>query len=152
MIYTSKILKCYIDLRLKRIKKDSKIQLPDPGNYNITTLEGNYIDFTVLEFSNENETALADDGISAEQTCGNNKFIGAIQDIGYGYSSAIAIIVSILVIFFITFLGIGYCIIYEIKNRNKKDGFFAHVEEKKVDSTNPNTSVTANPIAGTIPK
>ena len=151
-LYTSKMLKCYIDLRLKRIKKDSKIQLPDPGNYNITTLEGNYIDFTVLEFSNENETALADDGISAEQTCGNNKFIGAIQDIGYGYSSAIAIIVSILVIFFITFLGIGYCIIYEIKNRNKKDGFFAHVEEKKVDSTNPNTSVTANPIAGTIPK
>ena len=151
-LYTSNMLKCYLDLRLKRIKKDSKIQLPDPGNYNITTLEGNYIDFTILEFSNENETGLADDGILAEQTCGNNMFIGAIQDIGYGYGSAIAIIVSILVIFFVTFLGIGYCVIYEIKNRNKKGGFFAHVEEKKVNNTSVNTSVTAQPIGGTNPK
>ena len=144
-LYTSNMLKCYIDLRLKRIKKESKIKLPQPGNYNITTTEGNYINFTILEFSNENETAFEDEGIFSEQACGNNMFIGAIQDIGYEYSSAIAIIVSILVIFFVAFLGIGYCIIYEINIRNKKGDYFAHTEEKKVNTNN--TSVTANPIA-----
>ena len=147
-LYTSNMLKCYLDLRLKKIKKNSRIKLPEPGKYNITTSEGNYIDFTILEFSNENETNLADEGIFSEQTCGNYKLVGAIQDIGYGYSSAIAIIISILVIFFVSFLGIGYCIIYEINNRNKKGQYHAHTDEKKLDTT----GASVNPITGTLPK
>ncbi len=147
-LYTSNLLKCYLDLRLKKIKKNSRIKLPEPGKYNITTSEGNYIDFTILEFSNENETNLADEGIFSEQTCGNYKLVGAIQDIGYGYSSAIAIIISILVIFFVSFLGIGYCIIYEINNRNKKGQYHAHTDEKKLDTT----GASVNPITGTLPK
>ena len=142
-LYTSKLLKCYLDLRLKKIKKGSKIQLPTPGNYNISTLEGNFINFTILNFTDDNQTGFADEGIIAEETCGNNMFVGAIQDIGYGYGSSIAIIVSIMAIFFIVFLAIGYCVIYEITHRGKKGKYYSHTEEK--DKKDMSTS--SNPIA-----
>lgn len=146
-LYTSKELKCYLDLRLKKIKEGQKIKLPIPGNYNISTLEGNYINFTVLNFTDDNETNFADEGIDAEETCGNNMFVGAIQDIGYGYGTAIAIIIIILLIVITVVIGIGFCIIYEITHRNKKKGFFSHVEEKR-EQTNKSASI--NPLS--IPK
>ena len=145
-LYTSNTLKCYLDLRLKRIKKGSQIKLPMPGNYNISTTEGNYINFTILNFNYENETEIADEGIFTYESCGNNMFVGAIQDIGYGYGSAIAIIVSIIIIFMVTFLGITYCVIFEITHRNKKGKYFAHTEEKK-----ENISASTNPITGGNP-
>ena len=149
-LYTSKMLKCYLDLRLKKIKKGSKIQLPTPGNYNISTLEGNFINFTIMKLNNDNQKDFADEGIIAEETCGNNMFVGAIQDIGYGYGSAIAIIVSIIAIFFIIFLAIGFCVIYEITHRNRKGKYFAHAEEKRNDKNDITTST--NPIATGPPK
>ena len=149
-LYTSKMLKCYLDLRLKRIKEGQKIKLPFPGNYNISTFEGNYINFTILNFTGDNETNFADEGILAEDNCGNNMFVGAIQDIGYGYGSAIAIIISIIVIFIVAFLGIGYCVIYEITHRNKKGKYFAHTEEKKEENKS-NVSASVNPINPTLP-
>ena len=149
-LYSSKELKCYLDLRLKKIKEGQKIRLPIPGNYNITTLEGNYINFTVLNFTDDNNTNFADDGIEAETTCGNNMFVGAIQDIGYGYGSAIAIIISILVIFIVAFLGIGYCVIFEITHRNRKGSYYSHTEEKR--DTRSDVSTSVNPINSTLPK
>ena len=146
-LYNSNTLKCYLDLRLKKIRKDSKIQLPQPGDYNISTVEGNYIKFSILHFSGDNNTNLDDEGITADETCGNNMFIGAIQDIGYSYGAAIAIIISILVVFSLAFLGIGFCVIFEIKHRNKKGKYFAHTEEKK-DEKNNNNSTTMSPISG----
>ena len=144
--YTSNALKCYLDLRLKRIKKGSQIKLPMAGNYNISTPEGNYINFTILNFTYENETDIADEGIFTYESCGNNIFVGAIQDIGYGYGSAIAIIISIIIIFLVTFLLIAYCVVFEITHRNKKGKYFAHTEEKK-----ENMSASTNPITGGNP-
>ena len=149
-VYTSNTLKCYLDLRLKKIKKNSKIQLPKPGNYNISTAEGNYINLTILHLSGDNNTNFDDKGIMADETCGNNMFIGAIQDIGYGYGTAIAIIVSIIAIFSIAFLGIGFCVIFEITHRNRKGKYFAHTEEKKDEKTS-NVSTSVSPIGGANP-
>jgi hypothetical protein len=93
-IYTSNLLKCYLDLRLKKIKKGTKIRIPLPGNYNITTQLGNFVNLTILHFTDENKTNFADEGIIADETCGNNMIVGAIQDIGYGYRTAINSIIA----------------------------------------------------------
>ena len=144
-LYTSNLLKCYLDLRLKKITKGTSIRIPLPGQYNISTVEGNYIDFTILPFTDGNQTDYADEGIIADETCGNNVIVGAIQDIGYGYKAAITIIVVFFVIFFIVVLGIGYCVIYEITHRNRKGKYFQHTEEKKQNESTTNQSMS--PIA-----
>ena len=144
-LYTSSLLKCYIDLRLKKIKKGTRIRIPLPGNYNISTFEGNYINFTVLALTDGNQTDFADEGIITDETCGNNMIVGAIQDIGYGYGTAITIIVLFFAVFFVVFLGIGYCVIYEITHRDKKGGYFAHTEERTNTST---TNQSVSPISG----
>ena len=115
-----------------------------PGNYNISAVEGNYINFTVLSLTDGNRTDFADEGIIADETCGNNMIIGAIQDIGYGYGTAITIIIIFFAVFFVVFLGIGYCVIYEIIHRNKKN-YFAHAEERRDTST---TNQSVSPISG----
>lgn len=141
-LYSSTLLKCFIDLNLKKIKKGTRIRLPFPGNYNISTLEGNYINFTVLNLTDGNNTDFADEGIIADETCGNNAVVGAIQNIGYNYASSIALIISFLVIFFGLLLIIMYCIVYEITHRNRKGIYFAHTEEKTNQSANLSTSVS----------
>ena len=140
-LYSSTLLKCFIDLNLKKIKKGTRIRLPLPANYNISTLEGNYINFTVMNLTDGNSTDFADEGIIADETCGNYAVVGAIQNIGYNYASSIALIISFLVIFFGMIFIIFYCIIYEITHRNRKGNYFAHIEEKK-DPTNLSTSVS----------
>ena len=140
-LYSSTLLKCFIDLNLKKIKKGTRIRLPFPGNYNISTLEGNYINFTVMNLTDGNSTDFADEGIIADETCGNNVVVGAIQNIGYNYASTIALIISFFVIFFGVLFLIMYCIVYEITHRNKKEGYFAHTEERK-DPTNISTSIS----------
>ena len=139
-LYTSNMLKCFLDLKLKRISEGSNIKLQNPGNYNITTLEGNFINFTIMDFSDDNETGIADEGIYTDQTCGRYKIVGAVQNIGYNHFSAVAIIISFLIILFVVLLGIGLCVTYEITHRDKKGKYFAHVEEKK-DKNNTNSSV-----------
>ena len=140
-LYTSNMLKCFLDLKLKKINEGSNIKLPQPGNYNITTLEGNFINFTIMDFSDDNKTGIEDEGIFTDQSCGRYKIIGAVQNIGYNYFSAIAIIISFLVILFVVLLGIGLCVTYEITHRDKKGKYFAHVEEKKDKNDNTNSSV-----------
>ena len=144
-LYTSNLLKCILDLRLRKVKKGSNIRLPLPGNYNISTSEGNYINFTVFNFKNENETDIADEGIIVEETCGNNVLVGAIQDIGYNYISTIVIIICIFVIFGAIIFFIGLCVTYEITHRNKKKGYFSHVEEKGNSVNNTTVSNITNP-------
>ena len=140
-LYSSTLLKCFMDLNLKKIKKGARIRLPISGNYNISTLEGNYINFTILNLTDGNSTDFADEGIVADETCGNNVIVGAVQNIGYNYASTIALIISFFVIFFGVLFLIMYCIVYEITHRNKKEGYFAHTEEKK-DPTNISTSIS----------
>ena len=130
-LYTSSLLKCYLDLRKRRISKGTRIRIPMPGNYNITTFEGNYINFTVLNFTDGNGTIYADDGIATDEACGNNKYVGAIQNIGYGYAASVAIIILILAIVILIFIGIMYCTVYEITNRNKRGKYFSHTDEKR---------------------
>ena len=134
-LYSSNLLKCVLDLRLKKIKKGTNIRLPLPGNYNISTSEGNYINFTVFNFKDENNTDIADEGIITEETCGNNVLVGAIQDIGYNYVSTIVIIVCMFIIFGVIVFFIGICVAYEITHRGRKGKYFAHVEEKNVNNT-----------------
>ena len=92
-----------------------------------------------MPFTDGNQTDYADEGIIADETCGNNVIVGAIQDIGYGYKAAITIIVVFFVIFFIIILGIGYCVIFEITHRNKKGKYFQHTEEKRQNDTSTTT-------------
>ena len=140
-LYSSNMLKCILDLRLKKINKGTNIRLPLPGNYNISTSEGNYINFTVFNFKSENETDLADEGIITEEKCGNNVLVGAIQNIGYNYISTICIIVCIFTIFGVIVFFIGLCVTYEITHRGiKGDKYHRHVEE----NVNPNETTMAN--------
>lgn len=149
-LYTSNLLKCYLDLRLKKISKGTKIKLPTPGKYNITTIEGNFIDLTVLNFSDGNNTDFGDEGIVTDETCGNNKFVGAVEDIGYNHVSAVVIIISMMVIFFVILLTVMFCIVYNITHRNRKGKYFVHVEEKRnvnnstLDQVNTNSSKIAH--------
>ena len=141
-LYSSTLLKCYMDLNLKKIKKGARIRLPISGNYNISTLEGNYINFTIMNLTDGNNTDFSDEGIIADETCGNNVIVGAVQNIGYNYASTIALIISFFVIFFGVLLIIMYCIVYEITHR-KKGPYYPHVEENK----NPvNASATISPV------
>ena len=153
-LYSSNLLKCIIDLRLKKIKKGTNIRLPLPGNYNISTSEGNYINFTVFNFKDENNTDIADEGIIVDETCGNNVLVGAIQDIGYNYTSTIIIIICIFVIFGVIILFITICVAYEITHRNKKGKYFAHVEENNKSVNNTTMAAIANQqnIVGGLPK
>ena len=147
-LYSYNLLKCFLNLRLYKMKKGSPIQLPDPGNYNISTIEGNFINFTVLHFTNENNTDIGDEGIITDESCGDNVIIGAIMDIGYSYLTALIIIIGITVGFSLIFLCVGFCIVYEIKNGNRKRGYFSHTEEKGGNkSTDDSTKNNINAIA-----
>ena len=147
-LYSSDMLKCFLDLNLKKIGKGTNIRLPLPGNYNISTAEGNYINFTVFNFIDENETEVADDGIITDQSCGHNVLVGMVQNIGYNYISAIIIIISFFITAGIIIFWVVTCITYEITHRNKKaGGYFSHVEEKhKEVNTTANTTTSPNDI------
>ena len=155
-LYSSDMLKCFLDLKLTKIKKGTNIRLPLPGNYNISTNEGNYINFTVFNFIDENETEIADEGIITDQACGNNVLVGVVQNIGYNYISAIIIIICFFVTVGIIFFCVVTCITYELTHRDKK-GLFPFVEEKPKDvnttanniSTNP-ANVTQNKTIGVV--
>ena len=129
-LYTSRLLKCYLDLRLRKISKGTKIRIPMPGNYNITTREGNYINLTILNFVDGNGSLYADEGIITDESCGNNKYVGAIQNIGYGYAAAITIIVLFIALVCMLYVCIMYCTCYELANITRK-GYYPHVDERK---------------------
>ena len=139
-LYTSDSLKCFFDLRLKKIKKGTNIRLPLPGNYNISTAEGNYINLTVFNFIDENDTEVPDDGIIVDKTCGNNVVVGAIQGIGYNYISAIILIICFCLILGTIVFFILVCIGYEITHRDRKGQYFSHVEEKSKEVNNTTTT------------
>ena len=146
-LYTSTSLKCFLNLNLYKIKKGTNIRLPLPGNYNISTKEGNYINFTMFNFISDNGTELADDGIITDQKCGNNKLIGAVQNIGYNYISALIIIISVFVIIGAVVFFIGACVAFEITHRNRKNEFFRQVDEKISSNKSPNpNNTTTSPV------
>lgn len=144
-LYTSNSLKCFLNLNLYKISKGYNIRLPLPGNYNISTNEGNYINFTMFNFIDDNGTELADDGIITDQKCGNNKLVGAVQNLGYNYISALIIIICTFVIFGIVVFLICACVAFEITHRNRKNEYFSQVDEKSNKGTNPNNT-TASPV------
>ena len=141
-LYSSDTLKCFLDLKLKKVSK-----LPLPGNYNISTSEGNYINFTVFNFIGENETEVADEGIITHKACGRNVLVGTVQNIGYDYVSAIIIIICFFITAGIIFVCVIFCITYQITHRNRKKGYFAQVEEKhKEVNVTANTTTSPNNI------
>ena len=146
-LYSSDSLKCFLDLKLKKVSKGTKIRLPLPGNYNISTSEGNYINFTVFNFIGENETEVADEGIITHKACGRNVLVGTVQNIGYDYVSAIIIIICFFITAGIIFVCVIFCITYQITHRNRKKGYFAQVEEKhKEVNVTANTTTSPNNI------
>ena len=46
-LYSADTLKSFLDLKLKKVSKGTNIRLPLPGNYNISTSEGNYFIFNL---------------------------------------------------------------------------------------------------------
>ena len=146
-LYSSDTLKCFLDLKLKKVSKGTNIRLPLPGNYNISTSEGNYINFTVFNFIGENETEVADEGIITHKACGRNVLVGTVQNIGYDYVSAIIIIICFFITAGIIFICVIFCITYQITHRNRKKGYFAQVEEKhKEVNVTANTTTSPNNI------
>ena len=146
-LYSSDSLKCFLDLKLKKVGKGTNIRLPLPGNYNISTSEGNYINFTVFNFIGENETEVADEGIITHKACGRNVLVGTVQNIGYDYVSAIIIIICFFITAGIIFVCVIFCITYQITHRNRKKGYFAQVEEKhKEVNVTANTTTSPNNI------
>ena len=146
-LYSSDSLKCFLDLKLKKVSKGTNIRLPLPGNYNISTSEGNYINFTVFNFIGENETEVADEGIVTHKACGRNVLVGTVQNIGYDYVSAIIIIICFFITAGIIFVCVIFCITYQITHRNRKKGYFAQVEEKhKEVNVTANTTTSPNNI------
>lgn len=84
---------------------------------------------------------IADDGIITDQTCGNNVLIGAVQNIGYNYISALVIIICFFVIFGVVFLCITGCVAYEITHKGRKGKYHPHVDENPANNT-----TTVNPV------
>ena len=143
-LYSSDTLKCFLDLKLKKVSKGTNIRLPLPGNYNISTSEGNYINFTVFNFIDENETEVADEGIITHKSCGRNVMVGTVQNMGYNYLSAIVIIICFFIIAGIIFVCVVFCIAYQITHIKTKEGYFPHVEEKHKE-VNITANTTTNP-------
>ena len=145
-LYTSESLRCFLDLRLKKLSKGTKIRLPLPGNYNISTDEGNYINFTIFNFIDENNTEVPDEGIIVEETCGHNVLVGAIQGIGYNHISAVIIIICAFVTIGVITVFIIACLTLEITTRTKQ-GYYPHVEENvKKDIKNDTSNVTKSDL------
>ena len=143
-LYRSNTLKCFLDLNLRKINKNAKIRLPPPGIYNISTNEGNYINLTVLSLGDNNEPDLYDEGIKAEEACGDYKVVGAIKNIGYNYSTTILIICTIFFCVIVIVTLISICITCEIKNRGKRK-FYPHTDEPTIGAQN--TSVNKSTIS-----
>ena len=143
-LYSSDTLKCFLDLKLKKVSKGTNIRLPLPGNYNISTSEGNYINFTVFNFIDENETEVADEGIITHKSCGRNVMVGTVQNMGYNYLSAIVIIICFFIVAGIIFVCVVFCIAYQITHIKTKEGYFPHVEEKHKE-VNITANTTTNP-------
>ena len=99
----------------------------------------------MFNFIDENETEIADDGIITDQTCGNNVLVGAVQNIGYNYASALIIIICFFITIGILFFCVVSCITYEITHRGKKGIYFPHVEEKHKDVNTTANTTTTNP-------
>ena len=143
-LYSSDTLKCFLDLKLKKVSKGTNIRLPLPGNYNISTSEGNYINFTVFNFIDENETEVADEGIITHKSCGRNVMVGTVQNMGFNYLSAIVIIICFFIVAGIIFVCVVFCIAYQITHIKTKEGYFPHVEEKHKE-VNITANTTTNP-------
>ena len=96
---------------------------------------------------------IADDGIIADQTCGNNVLIGAVQNIGYNYISALVIVICVFVIFGVVVLFITGCVAYEITHRGRKGPYYPHVEEKPAnkETTSVNPVITSQNPQSILP-
>jgi hypothetical protein len=132
-LYNSVTFKCMLDLRLKKISKGNNIILPSEMIKYLPNKEQNIVLFTV---NATNYSSVLDFQLPIEQSCGDLKLVGAIKDIGYSYTQVIIIIVCIAVGLFLCFLGVAFCITYEITHRGRKGQYYQHNEEI------PNTSVT----------
>ena len=141
-LYNSYTLKCYINLRLKKLGKGYKIELLNKTTSVIATNEGNQIVFDMSRMHYINQY------LYLQESCGDNIFIGALKDIGFTYLQVILIIIGILGFICIAVIFIGYVILYTIIHKNKKGKYFAHREETNNKTVGVGTN---NSYAGTTP-
>ena len=137
-LYNSYTLKCYINLRLKKLEKGYKIELLNKTTSVIATNEGNQIVFDMSRMHYINQY------LYLQESCGDNIFIGALKDIGFTYLQVILIIIGILGFISIVVIFIAYIILYAIIHKNRKGKYFAHREE-----TNNKTAGNTNSYTGT---
>ena len=134
-LYNSVTFKCMLDLRLKKISKGRNIILPSEMTQYLPNREQNIVLYTV---NATNFSSILDFQLPIAESCGDVKLVGAIKDIGYSYTQVIIIIVCGFVGIILCFLGVSFCIVYEITHRNRKGPYFKYTEEKAL----PNTSVS----------
>ena len=134
-LYNSYTLKCFINLRLQKLYKKTKIELLNKTTSIIATKEGNQIIFDT------NRIHYINSHLYTQESCGNNILIGALKDIGFSYLQVLLIIIGFSIFFAIVGILICYCILYLIIHKNKKGKYYAHREEvnKTIGITNPTT-------------
>ena len=138
-IYESSVLKCYFPLYKERLVKNTKISLPTNITYEINDSRGNKIIFIVDDYYYDYE----DFHIIVKETCGDFVFIGVLKKAGFSYFIIIIGYICIGSFILVIFLCFISYIKYKIKHRNRKGGYFAHIEEgensniksKKMDIT-----------------
>ena len=126
-LYNSYTLKCYIDLRLKKIGAGTRIELSNTTKTVISTREGNEINFDMTKVQPINRY------IYSEENCGNFIVVGALKDVGYSYWQVIGIIIGCITFVVVVGIIICYIILYHIISKNRKGQYYAHKEE--VDKT-----------------
>ena len=134
-LYKSNILKCYIDLRLKKITKGTYITLSNETITTIETKDGNQINLHMRKVN------FFDTYLIAEEDCGDYIIVGALKDVGFSYWQIIFIIFGCITFVTIVGLFICYLILYRIIHKNRKGKYYSYKDE-----VNANATIGANAI------
>ena len=125
-IYESSLLKCFFPLYTERILKGTKISLPINITYEINDEIGNKIIFIVDEYYYDYE----DFHLFVKETCGDYALIGALRNAGMSYFMIFIGFISSAAFILAIFICFICYVKYKIKNRNKKDNYYAYNDER----------------------
>ena len=124
-------LMCSIDLRYKKILKDTKISLHKKGSIlKLKNEDGNENIFIISDFTDLGKNDYY--YINLKEDCGENVVLGTLKDMGFSKKGSVILticgilFVVLIVVFFFVF------IIYFIKVRCKRGKRIALTEESKL--------------------
>ena len=137
-LFDSKTFKCMIDLRLKKISKNSKIIISNELGEYLPNQEKNIVLFKMRNNSNTIDFVLP-----VKEDCGDMVLVGALKDVGYSYIQVIFIIIGCFTLFILIIVGIILCITYEITHRDTKQTYHKQVDESGAPNPDVNKTLGA---------